>query len=332
MSVAYKFVKMGRILITGAGGFLGRYLVETLLADKDNRLILTDRLNINKDLYKKSRQVVSFPYLDIMKRENVFDLFKREKIDTCIHLAAKVNIKDSIKNPNETIAVNVAGTLNILDACYHNNIKNFVYPSSASVYGNPVKLAISEDQILTPISPYGISKVCGEQCVEIYRKLEKIECAISLRIFNVYGKSQYNNRDVITRFTKRLSDGLPPIIYGNGMQKRDFISVIDVVRAILLSIKTMEEKRDSLISTPTWVFNIGTGVSTSIKMLAKQMIKISGLDLEPIYQKTKNIGEIEESCADMTKSKNILQFVPRNKLEIELKNILRSVIPVHIKS
>jgi UDP-glucose 4-epimerase len=280
-------------------------------------------------LYKKSKQVVSFPYLDIMKRESIFDLFKREKIDTCVHLAAKVNIKDSIKNPNETIAVNVAGTLNVLDACYHNNIRNFVYTSSASVYGNPVKLAISEDQILAPISPYGISKAFGEQCVELYRKLEKIECAISLRIFNIYGKSQYNNRDVITRFTQRLSDGLPPIIYGTGMQKRDFISVRDVVSAILLSIKAMEEKRDYLLSTPTWVFNIGTGVSTSIKMLAKQMIRISGLDLEPTYQKTSNIGEITESCADMTKSKKILQFAPENKLEIELKSILRSAIQVH---
>jgi UDP-glucose 4-epimerase len=332
MSVIHKFVKLGRILVTGARGFLGRHLVEALLADKDNRLILTDKSNMDKDLYKKSRQVVSFPYLDIMKRESVFDLFKREKIDTCVHLAAKVDIKGSIKNPNETIGVNVIGTLNILDACFHNNIKNFVYPSSASVYGNPVKLAISEDQILTPISPYGISKVLGEQCVELYRRLEKIECAISLRIFNVYGKSQNNNKDVITRFTKRLSDGLPPIINGSGMQKRDFISVIDVVSAILLSIKSMEEKRDSLLSTPTWVFNIGTGTSTNIKMLAKQMIRISGLNLEPIYQKTSNIGEIEDSCADMTKSKKILQFVSKNKLEIGLKNILRSAIPVHIKS
>lgn len=130
----------------------------------------------------------------------------------------------------------------------------------------------------------------------------------------------------MTQFAKRLSKGLPPIIYGDGMQKRDFISVIDIVDAILLSIKAMEERRDILLSKTSWIFNIGTGLSTSINDVANQMIRVSGLDLEPIYQETNSKADIKDSCADITKAKKILQFTPKNKFEIGLKKIVRYMI------
>ena len=320
---------MRHVLVTGAKGFMGSHLVRALLREKDIRLTLTDKFIRESDFLAYSKtfrnKSVSIYNLDIRNRDKVFDLFKDEKIDTCIHLAGKVNVEDSIKNPALTMDTNVKGTLNILDACTFNHTKNFVFTSSASVYGNPTKLPISEDHVLKPLSPYGTSKVLAEQYVTTYRISEKIQNAISLRIFNAYGKGQHSGTDVITKLARRISNGLPPIIYGDGMQTRDFISVIDIVNAIMLSIKAMEERSDILISTQSSIFNIGTGKSTSIMELCKQMIRVSGLDLEPIYQDAENKGEIKDSCADITRAKNILQFNPKNKLEIDIENIVKHI-------
>lgn len=323
------FVRMRNILVTGANGFIGRHLVPFLTHEKDIHLILTDKFSRQEFLaYSKSfdNKPVSTYNLDIRNRAKVFDIFKNKKIDTCIHLAGKVNVVDSVKDPDQTMEVNVKGTINLLDACSFNQTNNFLFASSASVYGNPKKLPISEDDILKPLSPYGTSKALGEQYVSSYRISEKIQNTVSLRIFNAYGKGQQGNTNVITKFAVRLSEGLPPIIYGDGMQKRDFVSVIDIAHAILLSIKAMEERSDDLASISSSIFNIGTGISTSIDELCKQMINVSGLDLEPIYQKTENKADIQDSCADITKSKKILQFNPKRELKIELKNIVKYML------
>lgn len=323
------FVSMRNVLVTGAKGFIGKHVVSLLICEKDTRLILTDKFDRHDFLaYSKgfNNKPVSIYNLDIRNREKVFDLFKNENIDTCVHLAGKVNVEDSVKDPVQTMEVNVKGTLNMLDACAFNQTKNFLFASSASVYGNPQQLPISEDHILRPISPYGTSKVLGEQYVSSYRMSEKIQNTISLRIFNAYGKGQEGNTNVITRFARRLSEGLPPIIYGDGMQKRDFVSLVDITNAVWLSIKAMEERSDNLASTSSSIFNIGTGISTSIDELCKQMIKVSGLDLEPIYQGAKNKADIQDSCADISKSKKILQFTPKSELKSELKNIVKYMI------
>lgn len=318
---------MEHVLVTGSKGFIGSHLVRALLQNKDIRLTLTDKFIHESDFlaYSKSfRDMSAIAYkLDIRNRDNVFDLFKDEKIDTCIHLAGIVSVEDSIKNPALTMSTNVKGTLNILDACSLNHIKNFIFISSASVYGNPTGLPIPEEHSLRPLSPYGTSKVLAEQYVATYRISEKIQNAISLRIFNAYSKGWRNGTDVITKLAKRLANGLPPIIYGDGKQTRDFISVSDIVDAMLLSIKVMEERRDILLSESSWIFNIGTGVSTSIDEISRQMIRESGLDLKPIYQETRNKADIRHSCADISKARKILQFTPKDKLEKELKNIVK---------
>jgi UDP-glucose 4-epimerase len=324
---------MKNILVMGAGGFIGRNLVRALINEQDAHLILADKDTGRYDFseYSKSRnKPLAFYNLDIRNRESVFDMFRNEKVDTCIHLAAKVNAQDSIKYPDETMDVNVKGTINILDACAYSRTDNFVFASSAAVYGHPSKLPITEEHELTPISPYGISKLLAEQYVSSYMKSKKIQNAISLRIFNAYGEVQFGNESVMTKFAKRLSNGLPPIIYGNGMQQRDFISISDVVNAILLSIRAMDERSEKLLSTPSCIFNLGTGIGTSINDLCFQMIKLSGLDVEPIYQETCD-ADIKASCADITKSKNILKFVPKNNLKIDLKNMVTSMISTPAK-
>src|SRR5687768_2379132 len=190
--------KMGHVLVTGAKGFIGSHLVDALLSNKDTRLILMYNCMSESDFLEHSKSFRNMPIsvynIDIRNREKVFDLFKNNKMDTCIHLAGKVNVDDSLKSPALTMDTNVNGTLNILDACSLTHVRNFVFTSSASVYGNPTKLPISEDHLLKPLSPYGASKALAEQYVTSYRISEKIQNAISLRIFNAYGTGQYTSR------------------------------------------------------------------------------------------------------------------------------------------
>jgi UDP-glucose 4-epimerase len=325
---------MKTVLVTGAGGFIGRNLVNVLLRDKNYELILTDK-NGPEDYFSKVNEIednrVSYYNLDITKKESAFDIFKNHEIDTCVHLAALVNVEDSIKYPDKTMDVNVKGTINILDACANSQIDNFVFASSAAVYGHPTKIPITEKHQLKPISPYGISKLLAEKHVTSYMNSKKIRNTISLRIFNAYGDSQFGNMSVITKFAKRLSMGLAPIIYGTGSQKRDFVSINDVVNAMLLSIKAMEEGNDRLDSASPLIFNIGTGVATTIKDLCQQMINLTGLDLEPSYKEGNEEADINVSCADITKAKKFLNFSPNTNLAVDLERIISSTITSQIK-
>jgi UDP-glucose 4-epimerase len=320
---------MRTVLMTGAGGFIGRNLVRALLSDKNYELILTDK-NGSRDHFAKSPSI-SFYNLDVTDRDAAFDMFKRHKIDTCVHLAALVNVEDSTRNPEKTMDVNVKGTVNILDACSHNDIKNFVFASSAAVYGHPTKLPITEEHQLKPISPYGVSKMLAEKHISSYTNSKMIQKSISLRIFNAYGEGQFGNVSVITKFANRLARGLAPVIYGSGMQKRDFISINDVVNAMLLSIKSMENKSGRLESASHLIFNIGTGVATTIKDLCEQMIKLSGLDVKPTHILGNDDTDINASCADITKARDFLNFFPNNKLPVDLQRIVSSAVKTQTK-
>jgi nucleoside-diphosphate-sugar epimerase len=136
---------------------------------------------------------------------------------------------------------------------------------------------------------------------------------------------------VITKFAKRLSMGLAPIIHGTGLQKRDFVSINDVVSAILLSIKAMEDGSDRLESASPLIFNIGTGVATTIKDLCQQMISLSGLDLKPSYIEGNEEVDINASCADITKAKKFLNFFPNTNLSVDLERIISSTTTTQIK-
>jgi UDP-glucose 4-epimerase len=268
---------------------------------------------------------LTFYTVDIRDKKAILGIFQNEKADTCIHLAAKISVADSINNPDETMDINVKGTLNVLEACSNSKVNNFIFASSAAVYGDVTQLPISENASLRPLSPYGKSKMLAEELVFRYNKLRKIQNTVSLRFFNVYGGGNVSQSDVISRFATRLSKGLPPIIYGDGTRTRDFVSVDDVVDGILLSAKAMENKYNGHLNFPP-VFNIGSGKGTSINEIAAKMIAISGLELDPIYEKgNQNSGVILHSYADMTKAKSVLQFVARKDLEEGLREIIEQM-------
>jgi UDP-glucose 4-epimerase len=319
---------MNQILVTGGAGFIGQHLLKRL-SQLDCKITVIDNLsngneNFQNDNISKSDNTnnnISFYKEDIRNKDSISDIFKRERIDTCIHLAARISVSDSITNPYDTLDVNIGGTLNVLEVCSNNKVKNFVFASSAAAYGEPKKLPISEDHVLDPLSPYGASKVAGEVLVSSYGNFGKIQNAISLRFFNVYGEGQtLEYAGVITKFAEQLSKGLRPVIYGDGQQTRDFVSVNDVVRAILLAAES-ENKIYSSSSPAVHVFNVASGKSISINELAKTMIRISGLALEPLYQE-KRKGDIKYAAVDTTKSKSILGFAAKEELEPGLKQLM----------
>jgi UDP-glucose 4-epimerase len=333
---------MRNILITGGCGFIGGHLVKRLLREKrnckisviDNKL-LDQKKNDNsyekynnrvvnrhdtKFVFKDNGNQVFFYKVDIRNKASILKIFDSQRIDTCIHLAAKISVDDSLINPDDTIDTNIKGTLNMLEACSSNNVKNFVFASSAAVYGKPKCLPIAEDYVaIDVLSPYGASKIAAEALVSSYGNLKKIQRAISLRFFNVYGENQSDEyAGVITKFAIRLSRGLPPIIYGDGKQTRDFIFIDDVVDAI---VRSAEPSEDIILSSNT--FNVGTGIPTRIDDLARRMIRIFGLQLQPIYRKGKK-GDVIDSYADMTKSNMILKFTPHKGFEEGLREIVKS--------
>jgi UDP-glucose 4-epimerase len=314
---------MNKILISGGAGFIGSNLLK-MLSQNNYQVIVIDNLSNRNENFQiandNKKNDFTFYNVDIRNRDAVLDVFGHESIDTCIHLAAKISVSDSILNPQETMDVNVKGTLNLLESCSNNQVNNFVFASSAAAYGEPKKLPIKEDHILNPTSVYGASKVAGESLVLAYGNLKKIEHAISLRFFNVFGKGQsLEYAGVITKFLEQLSKGLAPIIYGDGKQTRDFISVNDVVDAILLAMKLSDK-----LSHPD-VFNIATGKSISINELARLIIRISGLDLQPIYEQERK-GDIRFNEVDVTKSKDVLGFSASVNLESELGLMVKQTI------
>jgi len=320
---------VNRVIVTGGNGFIGRNLAKKLLSCKLDSLALISNTPNIRDKYLSDRKFLKdkdiplrFYTADIRDKKTISEIFQNEKADTCIHLAAKISVADSIINPEETMDINVNGTQNVLEACSNSKLNNFIFASSAAVYGDARELPISENASMTPLSPYGKSKMLAEELVFRYDKLKKIQNTISLRIFNVYGSGNVSQSDVVSKFAARVSNGLAPIIYGDGNHTRDFISVDDVADGILLSIKAMES-RDNGNFNSSPVFNIGSGTRTSINELARKMIAISGLDIDPIYEKgTQNCGIILHSYPDILKAKRVLKFVAKKDLETGLTELI----------
>lgn len=229
-----------------------------------------------------------------------------------IHLAAKSDVADSLIRPEITSEVNVRGTENVLKCCIENKIKKIIFASSAAVYDDS-KIPVNENAKTSPLSPYGKSKLAAEQKIKKLSEEYGVD-AISLRMFNVYGKGQNDQyAGVISKFIKNISKD-KPIENNGGEQTRDFVSIFDVVTAFDCAIKNIEGKKGD-------VYNIGTGNSISVNELAKNILAIADKKIEIKYRK-QNKAEIKDSVADVTLAKNELGFIAKQKLQDELINLL----------
>ena len=309
-----------KVLVTGGAGFIGSHVVDRLVSDDfvvrviDN--LSTGKLaNISQHLGKGA---VDFIEADIRD----FELVRKyvHDVDAVIHLAAITSVSFSVKQPEMTFETNVTGTLNLLNCCLEAETSKLVFISSCAVYGEPKYLPVDELHPTKPISPYAESKLLGERhCLDFHNK--RILKSVILRLFNVYGPRQGVNdySGVITKFIDRSKQKKPLIIYGDGSQTRDFVSVYDVVEAVLKALGNEDALGE--------IFNIGFGAATSVNDLAKCLLDLARLNLNLSYKEPR-VGDIKNIFADISKAEMLLGYKPA----VSLQSGLRALFFGHTQS
>jgi len=288
-----------RITITGGAGFIGHHLANKL-RQKGHEVTVLDNFSHSCGALQTAI------YSDVRYYQDIAPRIKNS--DLVFHLAAEINVDKSIANPEETYDVNVKGTLNVLEACRQFK-KPLIFASSSEVYGSAQTDKISESHPLDAQSPYAASKVAGERLCYAYWKTYGLPVKI-IRNFNTFGPWQHSGDfikprggasygSVIAIFTARVLRGLPPIIFGDGRQERDYMYIDDCVNAYEL----MMEKGE--FGKPV---NFGSGEAVSVNQIAKEVLEACDSKLEPVHT-TERAGEVQRLCADI-KTATGLGFEP----------------------
>jgi len=282
--------------VTGGAGFIGSNLVDALVARGDE-------VHALDDLSKGSRENVAAPaqlhVADIREPDEVFDGVRPEVV---FHLAAQADVRVSVENPAIDADVNVLGTIRVLEAARRHGAKVVFASSGGAAYGECDGPA-PESAPLRPLAPYGTSKLCGEEYLATWNRLYEAS-HVSLRLGNVYGPRQqpHGEAGVVAIFMGLLSNGGTPTIFGDGSQTRDYVYVGDVANAMLLALE-----RDG------GVYNIGTGLETSVVGLFEAIRAASGVEREPAYAPAR-LGELLRSVLDPGLAASELGWRPERSL------------------
>ena len=298
-----------RALVTGGAGFIGSHLTERLLSE-GLQVVVLDNLSVGKRENVPSG--AEFLQGDVQDREAVAQAMAG--VDAVFHLAARVSIRASVAGFYEDAQTNLMGTLNVLRACAAQHVNKFVYASSMAVYADaPAGSTVSETYTTTPISPYGVAKLACER----YAMLVAAESgfrAVALRFFNTFGPRQTFTPyvGVITIFIQRLLRGEPPVIFGDGEQRRDFVYVGDIVEGTFRALVTDVHGE---------VFNIGTGVGTTVNQVAALLCARIQPGVVPLHA-LEHAGELRSSVADIGKARRMLGYEPHGRLEDQIDEII----------
>lgn len=298
-----------KILVIGGAGFIGSHLVEKLNSLKHEVEVLDNLSTGNKNNLAENQKII---HGDVTNSHLLNSILNKH--DVVFHLAANSSIQECINNPIESHNNNLTSTLILLNACVKNNVKKFIFSSSAAIYGDIGQKSAIENFIPNPLNQYAIHKLSSEYYANIYNNLYGLE-TVCLRYFNVFGKKQRKDSiysGVITNFLNKIKNNQSLIIYGDGNQSRDFCHVSNVVEANILAMETK--------NIGGMCFNIGTGTSTSINDLALELQSIVNKKIKIEYQKEK-IGEIKYSCANIELAKKYLGYNPKINLKDGLKTL-----------
>ena len=303
---------MEKVAVTGGAGFIGSHLAEELIR-RGYHVTIVDDLSTGK--VENVERLIKRGGVEFI-RGSITDLPLLQKhfqgMKYVFHEAALARVPRSIEDPLSANEANITGSLKVLLAARDNSVKKVVYASSSSVYGGTPILPQEETMPPNPLSPYALTKLAAEYYCEIFRQLYGLSTA-SLRYFNVYGPrqdpfSQYAT--AVAAFLGRISQNLPPIIYGDGEQSRDMTYVADVVRANILAAESNAEG----------IYNIGSGQSYTINQLASKILRITGKDLKPIYQEPRP-GDPRQTRADISRAKGF-GYKPEYDLDAGLKKVV----------
>jgi UDP-glucose 4-epimerase len=301
-----------KILVTGGAGFVGSNLVKTLCTKYAAQVIVLD------DLFTGNRNFlngldVEFVHGSVEDQSLVEELVK--KVDVVFHIAAR-NIIVSNANPREDLMVNVVGTFNVLEACKKYGIERLVYSSTASVYGNPKYLPIPEDGNKSFLSFYSASKFSGEVYCQAFYEVFNVPVSV-VRYSNVYGFNQLPSNPycgVIGKFIESSVKGDTIKIHGDGEQTRDYTFVDDAVEATIQAAINPRAIGQ--------IYNIGTGVETSVKHLAEVINAITGSSSKIEYIDKRDIDNIRKRYMNIDKIRHELKFSPLTRLEDGLEKTI----------
>jgi len=314
---------MKNYLVTGGAGFIGSHLCDVLL-EQGNNVIVIDNFNDYYDPKLKERNVEKhlnnskyiLERIDIRDKENMARIFRENKIDTVVHLAAMAGVRPSIENPLLYQDVNIIGSQILFEEIKKNNIKNLVFASSSSVYGNGKTVPFKETDVVDfAISPYAATKKANEVMGHVYHSLYGVSMAF-LRFFTVYGPRQRPDL-AINKFTKLILDGKEIPVYGDGSTSRDYTFITDIVDGIMKSIDFVEKN-----SKVYEIFNLGssnpitlTEMIEGIETASNRKAKIKRLSMQP--------GDVNRTYADVTKARELLGYDPNMTYENGIKEFLK---------
>jgi UDP-glucose 4-epimerase len=286
-----------RAIVSGGAGFIGSHAAEALLARGDEVHVLDD---LSKGKPENVPAGAELHEADIRRPDEVFAAVRPELV---LHLAAQADVRTSIERPDYDADVNVLGTLRILEAARRHGSRLVFSSTGGAIYGE-CKGPAAETADRQPLAPYGTSKLCGEEYLATWNRLYGTS-HVSLRFGNVYGPRQepHGEAGVVSIFMGLLRDGGTPRIYGDGRQTRDYVFVGDVVGAMLAALG-----RDG------GVFNVGTGVETSVLELYEAIQRVSGIQRDPAFADAR-LGELQRSVLDVSLAERELGWRPEHSLD-----------------
>jgi UDP-glucose 4-epimerase len=303
-------LKNKKVLVTGGAGFIGSHLTDRLIRE-GCRVVVIDNLstgtreNLNPKVKLYKADISGF---------KINEIFKKEKPEIVFHLAAQINIRNSVKNPVLDAKINILATLNLLEICKDLKIKKFIFASTGgAIYGEDNIIPTPENCLELPNSPYGIAKLTVEKYLNYYYKFFGLSF-ISLRLANVYGPRQNSKCEagVIAIFCDKIFSDKQSIINGSGFQTRDFVFIDDVIEAFFLSI----------VKNKVGIFNIGTAKETDIRTIFRKLKKLTNSKYKEKYGPAKK-GEQEKSCLNYFLAKKELAWQPKYSLEEGLEKTIK---------
>ncbi|MBI4304527.1 MAG: SDR family NAD(P)-dependent oxidoreductase [Chloroflexi bacterium] len=307
-----------KVLVTGGAGFIASHLVDTLV--RNNQVTVVDNLtsgkieNIQAHLEKGT---INFVQSDITDLEQMKRLVRDQQI--VFHLAVQ-GLRLSLLDPYTVHEVNATGTLNMCQAALEAGIERFVCISSSEAYGTAKTVPMGEDHPLVPTTPYGASKLAAEAYARSYYLAFGLPVVV-VRPFNTYGPREHLEGvygEVIPRFVLRVMNGISPIIFGDGLQTRDFTEVRDIVRGMVLACES-----EAMIGETV---NIAAGREVSINDVARIILEVLGRDgdLTPVHVEARP-GDVRRHYADISKAGQLLNFQPQISIEEGIRHYIEWV-------
>lgn len=277
-----------KVLVTGGAGFIGSHVVDRLV-EEGHQVVVVDNLSTGNR--KNVNRAASLYKLDI-ESSRLERVFRNERPNVVLHLAAQISVRRSVDDPVFDAQVNVLGTMNVLQQAVRHGTRKVVFSSSGgAIYGEQEIYPAPESHATKPLAPYGISKLCGEHYLSYFQRMSGLQ-VVSLRYANVYGPRQdpEGEAGVVAIFIQKLLNNQQPIINGNGRQTRDFVFVEDVAEANLAAMGQESQG----------VYNVGTGIETSINELFRMLAELTGSTLKEVHGPAK-AGEQMRSVIDPSK-------------------------------